>query len=85
MVLRVQLLLQLVNRLRKDQKHQKILSQHEKTFKPKAYSTAADVARMSIYAMRRNAFSFIVRQPERQIGVAGATAKRSYTSAILTS
>lgn len=44
-----------------------------------AYSTAADVARMSIYAMRRNAFSFIVRQPDRQIGVAGASGKRSYT------
>ena len=35
----------------------------------KAYSTAADVARLSVYAMRRNAFSFIVRQPERQITV----------------
>lgn len=44
----------------------------------KAYSTAADVARLSIYAMRRNAFSFIVRQTDRQIGVAGATGKRSY-------
>jgi len=44
----------------------------------KAYSTAADVARLSIYAMRRNAFSFIVRQPERQIAVAGAAGKRSY-------
>jgi D-alanyl-D-alanine carboxypeptidase (penicillin-binding protein 5/6) len=44
----------------------------------KAYSTAADVARMSIYAMRRNAFNFIVRQPERQISVAGAGGKRSY-------
>ena len=44
----------------------------------KAYSTAADVARLSIYAMRRNAFSFIVRQPERQIGVTGVGGKRSY-------
>lgn len=44
----------------------------------KAYSTAADVARISIYAMRRNAFSFIVRQPERQIKVEGATGMRSY-------
>ena len=44
----------------------------------KAYSTAADVARLSVYAMRRNAFSFIVRQPERQIKVAGATGNRSY-------
>lgn len=44
----------------------------------KAYSTAADVARLSIYAMRRNAFSFIVRQPERQISVTGAAGKRGY-------
>lgn len=44
----------------------------------KAYSTAADVARLSVYAMRRNAFSFIVRQPERQITVHGAGGNRSY-------
>lgn len=44
----------------------------------KAFSTAADVARLSIYAMRRNAFSFIVRQPERQIRVQGAGGSRSY-------
>ena len=44
----------------------------------KAYSTAADVARMSVYAMRKNAFNFIVRQPERQVSVTGATGKRSY-------
>ena len=44
----------------------------------KAYSTAADVARLSIYAMRRNAFSFIVRQPDRQIQLSGTSGKRSY-------
>ncbi len=44
----------------------------------KAYSTAADVARMSVYAMRKNAFNFIVRQAERQVSVTGATGKRSY-------
>ncbi len=44
----------------------------------KAYSTAADVARMSIYAMRKNAFNFIVRQSERQVSVTGAAGKRSY-------
>ncbi|MEN9975818.1 MAG: hypothetical protein RLZZ282_1824 [Verrucomicrobiota bacterium] len=44
----------------------------------KMFSTAADVARISIYAMRRNAFSFIVRQPERQISVQGSSGKRSY-------
>ena len=46
--------------------------------KAPAYSTAADVARVSVYAMRRNAFSFIVRQPERQISVTGAAGKRGY-------
>lgn len=45
----------------------------------KAYSTAADVARLSVYAMRRNAFSFIVRQPSRQVKVEGASGSRSYT------
>ena len=42
----------------------------------KAYSTAADVARLSIYAMRRNAFSFIVRQPDRQVKLEGAGGTR---------
>ncbi len=44
----------------------------------KAYSTAADVARLSIYAMRRNAFNFIVRQKERQVNVTGPLGKRGY-------
>ncbi|MEX1115773.1 MAG: serine hydrolase [Akkermansiaceae bacterium] len=44
----------------------------------KAYSTAADIARVSIYAMRRNAFNFIVRQPDRQVSVTGPAGKRSY-------
>lgn len=44
----------------------------------KAYSTATDVARLSISAMRRNAITFIVRQKDRQISVTGATGKRSY-------
>ena len=44
----------------------------------KAWSTAADVARLSIYAMRRNAITFISRQPERQVSVTGATGKRGY-------
>ena len=42
------------------------------------YSCAADVARLSIFAMRRNALNFIVRQKERQINVTGATGKRGY-------
>jgi D-alanyl-D-alanine carboxypeptidase (penicillin-binding protein 5/6) len=44
----------------------------------KAFSTAADVARLSIYAMRRNAFNFIVRQPERQVTVTGAAGARGF-------
>jgi serine-type D-Ala-D-Ala carboxypeptidase (penicillin-binding protein 5/6) len=44
----------------------------------KAHSTAADVAKLSIYAMRRNAFNFIVRQKDRQVSVTGATGKRGY-------
>ena len=44
----------------------------------KAFSTAADMARLSIYAMRRNAITFIARQPERQVTVTGATGQRGY-------
>jgi serine-type D-Ala-D-Ala carboxypeptidase (penicillin-binding protein 5/6) len=44
----------------------------------KAFSTAADVARLSIYAMRRNAITFIVRQKERQVSVTGPAGKRGY-------
>ncbi|NQX00188.1 D-alanyl-D-alanine carboxypeptidase [bacterium] len=44
----------------------------------KAYSTAADVARLSIYAMRRNAFNFTVRQKDRQVSVIGPAGKRGY-------
>ncbi|MEI6607256.1 MAG: serine hydrolase [Verrucomicrobiota bacterium] len=42
------------------------------------YSCAADVARLAIFTMRRNALNFIVRQKERQINVTGATGKRGY-------
>jgi D-alanyl-D-alanine carboxypeptidase (penicillin-binding protein 5/6) len=42
------------------------------------FSTAADMARLSIYAMRRNAFNFIVRQPERTVTVIGAAGARTY-------
>jgi D-alanyl-D-alanine carboxypeptidase (penicillin-binding protein 5/6) len=45
----------------------------------KAFSTAADVARLSIYAMRRNAFSFIVRQPTRLVKLEGAGGARTFT------
>jgi D-alanyl-D-alanine carboxypeptidase (penicillin-binding protein 5/6) len=44
----------------------------------RAHSTAADIARLAVYAMRRNAFNFIVRQPDRQVNVMGATGTRGY-------
>lgn len=44
----------------------------------KAYSTAADIARLSAYAMKRNAFNFIVRQKERQVGVTTPAGKKSF-------
>lgn len=46
--------------------------------KAKAYSTAADIARLSVYAMRVNAFNFIVRQGNRQISVVRASGAKSY-------
>jgi D-alanyl-D-alanine carboxypeptidase (penicillin-binding protein 5/6) len=46
--------------------------------KARGYSTAADMARLSIFAMRRNAISFIVRQKDRAISVTGAAGKRGY-------
>lgn len=45
----------------------------------RGYSTAADMARLSIHAMRRNAITFIVRQKSRQVSVNGPAGKRSYT------
>jgi serine-type D-Ala-D-Ala carboxypeptidase (penicillin-binding protein 5/6) len=44
----------------------------------KAFSTAADVARLSIYAMRRNAITFITSKPSRQVAVVTAGVKRNY-------
>ena len=42
-------------------------------------STAADMARLSIVAMRRNAVNFIVRQKSRKISVTGPAGVRSFT------
>jgi D-alanyl-D-alanine carboxypeptidase (penicillin-binding protein 5/6) len=44
----------------------------------KGYSTAADMAKLSVYAMRKPAFTFIVRQKERQISVKGAAGTRAF-------
>jgi len=45
----------------------------------RAWSTAADIARLSVYAMRLNPFSFIVRQQSRKVSVEGVGGVRSYT------
>ncbi len=42
-------------------------------------STAADMARLSIVAMRRNAINFIVRQSDRKISVTGPAGTRNFT------
>jgi D-alanyl-D-alanine carboxypeptidase (penicillin-binding protein 5/6) len=49
------------------------------TSRGEGFSTAADMARLSIYSMRRNAFNFIVRQKSRQIAVTTATGQRAFT------
>jgi D-alanyl-D-alanine carboxypeptidase len=41
-------------------------------------STAADMAKLSIYAMRRPGFNFITRQTERQVTVKGAGGNRGF-------
>ncbi|WP_193213187.1 D-alanyl-D-alanine carboxypeptidase family protein [Luteolibacter marinus] len=41
-------------------------------------STAADVAKLSIYAMRKPGFTFIVRQTDRQVTVHGINGDRSF-------
>jgi D-alanyl-D-alanine carboxypeptidase (penicillin-binding protein 5/6) len=42
------------------------------------FSTAADVAKLSIYAMRKPGVTFITRQKERQVSVSGAAGNRSF-------
>ena len=42
------------------------------------HSTAADVAKLSIYAMRKPGFTFIVRQIDRQVAVSGAGGERAF-------
>lgn len=44
----------------------------------RGFSTAADMAKLSVVAMRRNAFNFIVRQPSRNVVVSGPTGDRKY-------
>ncbi len=42
------------------------------------YSTAADMARLSIHTMRRNPLNFIVRQKNRDVAVQGPAGRRTY-------
>jgi len=46
--------------------------------KPPGLSTAADMARISITAMRRAAFTFIVRQESRNVTVTGVNGTRTF-------
>jgi D-alanyl-D-alanine carboxypeptidase (penicillin-binding protein 5/6) len=47
------------------------------------YSTAADMAKLSIYAMRRPAFAFFVRQKNRSITVAGKSYNLTNTNQLV--
>ena len=51
--------------------------------KQQGLSTAADMAKLSIYAMRRPAFAFFVRQKSRSITVAGKTYQLTNTNQLL--
>ena len=42
-------------------------------------STVADMAKLSVYAMRRPGMTFVTRQPSRKVSVEGAGGTRSYT------
>lgn len=53
------------------------------TEKKPGYSTAADMARVSIHAMRRNAINFIVRQKSRNIIVNGRTLTITNTNELI--
>lgn len=45
----------------------------------KAFSTAADIARLCIYATRQSAINFITRQADSEVTVHGLTGPRSFT------
>ncbi|MCW1883229.1 serine hydrolase [Luteolibacter flavescens] len=48
------------------------------TQKNGGFSTAADVAKLSIYAMRKPGFTFITRQKDRQVTVHGPSGPRTF-------
>lgn len=51
--------------------------------KQEGFSTAADMAKLSIYAMRRPAFAFFVRQKSRSITVAGKSYNITNTNQLI--
>jgi serine-type D-Ala-D-Ala carboxypeptidase (penicillin-binding protein 5/6) len=51
--------------------------------KQQGYSTAADLAKLSIYAMRRPAFAFFVRQKNRSISIAGKSYSLTNTNQLV--
>jgi hypothetical protein len=51
--------------------------------KQEGYSTAADMAKLSIYAMRRPAFAFFVRQKSRTISVGGRSVAVNNTNQLI--
>ncbi|MEP4079290.1 D-alanyl-D-alanine carboxypeptidase family protein [Haloferula sp.] len=62
-----------------EMKKTKFINPHGLELEGKAgISTAADVAKLSIYAMRRPGFTFITRQKGRKISVTGAEGKRAF-------
>lgn len=65
-------------------KHTRFLNPHGLELpKQEGYSTAADMAKLSIYAMRRPAFAFFVRQKSRTIQVAGQTYQITNTNQLV--
>jgi D-alanyl-D-alanine carboxypeptidase (penicillin-binding protein 5/6) len=53
-------------------KNTRFTNPHGLDLEPKpGYSTAADIARFSIHAMRRNPITFITRQPSREVKING--------------
>jgi len=45
---------------------------------PGALSTAADIARLSVYAMRKPPLTFITRQTERRVHITGTDGRRTF-------
>lgn len=65
-------------------RHTRFLNPHGLELpKQEGYSTAADMAKLSVYAMRRPAFAFFVRQKSRTINVAGQSYQVTNTNQLV--